>query len=648
MHIPLPSPQATVEKLVGQPLNCANGYCDGTNAFNTTALRGPTCQRPSPSGPQSSSETPNHNTSAQLAAAIDTACTQATPQFDEVSYWNEAPSAWDVLQYSITSAVTRLDRQAPRAFVDGIESTPASFSIFRDTSLLLSPVPGPSPSTMTAPETLAPSHPNHRVEVTNSPEEKHQRRQLWNVYTSRLVNVITAHKSDFRNPLIDFLLPRALESQSFRSAILYLAFVMKGRQANARSTQDTNSPVNAAELNKGAHTQLGTHLEEEALSDTMLSDNCSAIPSERRDENRLSEASGTSLASSASLNTLATLLVLCAAYISAGNSGSFMICLEQAFILAKKLFEDLVANSEFTFLVRWLGYIHTTAMLSPGQYDLKSPDFLTIIPVEHSAVSRDTPTHNIHSPSQADSCTDPETHSRLLERSAIQRIRQEFRSSCFDDIIPTTGISNTIAILLYQIGRLSRLRVTILQSETPHRNHWFWGEFEAELDGLELQITQVLRRRKMRSDTFETLAHRLCLLEDEHHDDDSLREIIDLNRYNDALIHCALIMFLDRIKDADGHAERILSSARSALRLCAAISEKSHTGKLLALPLYVAGSWAETAESRSFVRGRLGSLAGEIVADTGALLGRLEARWNPSSSRDPDAPQDEGDLLVLY
>ncbi|KAJ5416753.1 uncharacterized protein N7487_000303 [Penicillium crustosum] len=109
-----------------------------------------------------------------------------------------------------------------------------------------------------------------------------------------------AHKSDFRNPLIDYLLPRALERPTFPSAILYLAFVMKSRSNYAPTSRNTT-----LEHDIVTDPELGLHLEKEALSDA---------------ENSLVQAADSSL----SLNTLATLLIVCNAYIASSNSQSFL------------------------------------------------------------------------------------------------------------------------------------------------------------------------------------------------------------------------------------------------------------------------------------------------------------------------------------
>ena len=107
-----------------------------------------------------------------------------------------------------------------------------------------------------------------------------------------------AHKSDFRNPLIDYLLP--LERPTFPSAILYLAFVMKSRSNYAPTSRNTT-----LEHDIVTDPELGLHLEKEALSDA---------------ENSLVQAADSSL----SLNTLATLLIVCNAYIASSNSQSFL------------------------------------------------------------------------------------------------------------------------------------------------------------------------------------------------------------------------------------------------------------------------------------------------------------------------------------
>ncbi|KAF7557731.1 hypothetical protein G7Z17_g419 [Cylindrodendrum hubeiense] len=311
---------------------------------------------------------------------------------------------------------------------------------------------------------------------------------------------------------------------------------MEATQINSKSPREGRTIT--TQFNEAMDSPLASDLEKEALADTILTDNHPESPASQDKNIRSNAASGIFRASDTSLNTLATLLILCTAYISSRNSRSLLICLEQAFILAKKLWEELASNQEFIFLIQWLGYIHTTAMLSPGNYTLKAPDFLALTPNETNTIVGATSVSDIVLSSQMaleTSQTDTEMHSQLLEKASVKKLHQEFRSSCFDDITTTTGISNTVAGLLYNIGRLSRLRAMILESEEPAENHWFWGDFEAELDGLEIQLDQITRRRNMRTQIFETSVHRLSLLGDEYKDED-LSQTIDLNRYNDALV----------------------------------------------------------------------------------------------------------------
>ncbi|KAJ5416754.1 uncharacterized protein N7487_000304 [Penicillium crustosum] len=220
--------------------------------------------------------------------------------------------------------------------------------------------------------------------------------------------------------------------------------------------------------------------------------------------------------------------------------------------------------------------------------------------------------------------TDAEVCSQHLEALAIKRLRREFRSSCFGDIISTTGISRSIAGLLYNIGRLGQLRSAAL--EFGDQNHWFWEASEADLDGLELQLDQILLGRNNLEKAFETSVNRLNHIEGQYNDDE-LQHTIDLNRYNDALVHCARIALLERVKCVNAEDERISASTQRVFNLCSLIHDSSHTAKLLVLPLYMVGMRDKTPETRSFVRSRLQSLDDIIVTDTRALLGILEERW---------------------
>lgn len=399
--------------------------------------------------------------------------------------------------------------------------------------------------------------------------------------------------------------------------------------------------------------RLGSHLEKEALSDVISFDNNNGTPAKLCETRQLGMASASAPIESScpSLTTLATLLILCKAYISSNNHRCLLVLMEQAFILAKKHWVEYSSNPEFIFLIRCLGYMHTTAMLSPGEYKLDAPDFLTLSNdnsiMMRSNVISDTalPSQSLQARSNADQ-TEADVRSQLLEFSAITKLHEEFQSSCFGDINPTTGISHLVAALLYRIGRLKRLRAAARGA--GDKSHWFWGAFESDLDGLDIQLQQLLQYRDEQSKIFERSVHRLNLL-DAGYEVKDLRQSIDLTRYNDSLVHCGRILFLEQIACGSNPVVKDVSaSVQEVLRLCASIPDSSHTAKLLALPLFIAGERTSTTEMQSFVRSRFRYLSdhSDIVANTQALLERLETKWNNSFGSGlyshNTSPDDEG------
>lgn len=482
--------------------------------------------------------------------------------------------------------------------------------------------------------------------VTAGQESKDERRHLWNVYTSQLVHSITAHHSDTANPLIDYLLPRALESSSFRSAILFLAFVMRTKQNGLSSLPyGKQSPAQTS----AADAALGAHLENEALSDAALG---ISQPISMSRGLALEDSSKVTNAYT-SLNTLATLVILCTAYIACGNSQSLMVFLEQAFLVAKMLSDELCSNEEYIFLVQYLGFIHTTAMLSPGGYDLKAPDFLTVLSNTDSALKRDfleanqsailTPTTSLR-----DDHFDAHKRSYQLERLAVQKMLRDFQSSCFDDITPTTGISNSVASLMYHVGRLSRLKSSVLNSCLPNEIHWFWGTFESDAEHLELQLGQMLRHRNNQSMIFETFVLKLDQLDDDYKDN-HIQHAIDRTRYNDALLHCVRIVFMAKIKNTGARDPRILASTQRILNACSLVNDDSHTAGLLVFPLYTAGLYTDDLEARGFVKQRLISLNNRIVTDTDKLVRNLETCWqNPTGQTTNEQGMCYSPCLKIY
>ncbi|KAK2613231.1 hypothetical protein N8I77_000155 [Diaporthe amygdali] len=454
-------------------------------------------------------------------------------------------------------------------------------------------------------------------------QNKDERRLLWNVYTSQLVHSITAHQSDIANPLIDYLLPRALESSSFRSAILYLAFVMRSNQSRTNPSQhNTQTPLGQSDLPESS---LGAHLENEALSEALPKANPPLSNSRSRGPPN----------ANTSLNTLATLVILCTAYVASGNSQSLLVCLEQAFLLTKMLSNDFCSNEEFVFLVHYLGYIHTIAMLSPGEYGLNAPDFLTIFSkpgINHQGDLLKSDPNATFTPkvSLASGDFNADARSQRLERLAVEKIQQEIQTSCFGDITPTTGISNSVANLLYHVGRLSCLKVAIFSSQSANENQWFWGAFEADVEGLELRLGQMLRHRDSQSRILETFVQKLELLSDEHKDS-QLQQAIDKTRYNDALVLCVRVILLAKVQNINTRDIRIPALTQRILSLCSLIENKSHTAGLLVFPLYTAGLYTNDPDSRSFIKQRLKLLSGRIVTDTEKLSQILETSWQNAS-----------------
>ncbi|KAJ0115604.1 hypothetical protein J7T55_010427 [Diaporthe amygdali] len=466
-------------------------------------------------------------------------------------------------------------------------------------------------------------------------QDKDERRLLWNVYTSQLVHSITAHQTDIANPLIDYLLPRALESSSFRSAILYLAFVMRSNQSSTNPSQyNTQTSLGQRNLPESS---LGAHLENEALSEALpkanppLSDSHSRGPTD----------------ANTSLNTLATLVILCTAYVASGNSRSLLVCLEQAFLLTKMLSNDFCSNEEFVFLVHYLGYIHTIAMLSPGEYRLNAPDFLTIfsksgINQQGDLLKNDPNATFTPKISLASGDFNADARSQRLEKLAVEKIQREIQSSCFGDITPTTGISNSVASLLYHVGRLSRLKGVILSSQPANENQWFWGAFEADVEGLELRLGQMLRHRDSQSRILETFVQKLKLLSDEHKDS-QLQQAIDKTRYNDALVLCVRVILLAKVQNINSRDIRIPALTQRILSLCSLIENESHTAGLLVFPLYTAGLYTHDPDARSFIKQRLKLLSGRIVTDTEKLSQNLETSWQNASD---EAAYDQEPLLA--
>jgi hypothetical protein len=228
-------------------------------------------------------------------------------------------------------------------------------------------------------------------------------------------------------------------------------------------------------------------------------------------------------------------------------------------------------------------------MLSEKEYSISAPDVLSLA-------------SDIKSSSFSTSTIDTLVHpSDVLSHVGF-----------YIDIDTFTGISRVTSAIFYRLGRLLRSRKASFQAGV--KVHWVWNEFEVDAD--ELQIRIVCRRQS------------LAIYQQNH------RISLDLESYNNALLHTAHLIFLSYVRDQPTHSPNVESTVELVLEACASVSADSATGKLIVLPLYIAGLLCTKQVQKEFISNRLEKIrSGHHVTDVGRALAVLKHEWAQSMER---------------
>ena len=393
--------------------------------------------------------------------------------------------------------------------------------------------------------------------------------QLWNVFIRHIATELTPLGTGLENPFLRYLATRARDDPPLFAAVLFLSQQIVHNMSLGTLTADTGKISSA----------LGDLFEQEAIQEVRT----------------LSSSSDQSSSSNLQRH-LSITITLCTGYITQGNSEKLQEHLESAFLLAQALFKRCQGNETFLFLLKWLGYIHTTAMLSIGKYDVKTPDYISISTASQAIMKGRNSSNNDSGQAALHSLRG----TAMLDSPAV----------LFSDIDSFLGISSDVCSILYKTGRMLRMRHAITHSKEA--SQWFWPDFEADVLDLDTRLEQqltILQRNKGQGD----LGH--------------------LDQYNSALVHTAHLIFQTDIRCVLAPQEvKTEEKIGTVLDFCANIPIDSQVARLSILPLFHAGLRSHRRIYRDFVLTRLSGLRDYyLVANVQQVIELLKNMWqNPS------------------
>lgn len=395
--------------------------------------------------------------------------------------------------------------------------------------------------------------------------------QLWNTFVTHCVVEICPSMMNQVNPFLVHLATRARDEPSLFAAVLYLSQTIITKCTSRPLGKTLSAPDMKAHVEA-----LGTALETQALS---ALDPPNAVESTSNDK------------SSSLLTQLCTMVTLCTAYITRGDTDKLLFQLESALLLAQSMFKKHLKNDTFRWLLKWLGYIHTISMLSDGSYSLKGPDYFGI----------------------ATGFKDRDSEADLnfeMDLAALSNNVVYDDPLLFHDVDKFLGISREVSMILYKLGRLSRMKKAAAGGS---ESTWFWQDYEAEVDDLDLRIEQQIQ-------SFDS-AKMMSL------------GITNLDHYNYSLVMSAKVILLTAVKDTDAHVREVVDAVDELLEACAAVPVESTVAKFMVLPLFSAGMQSTRRLHQDFVRSRLVALRNYyFVSNLPEVIGRLESTWAMASS----------------
>lgn len=392
--------------------------------------------------------------------------------------------------------------------------------------------------------------------------------QLWNTFVTHCVVEIVPSMSGQINPFLQHLASRARAEPTLFAAVLYLSQTIIIKCTSRPLGKRLSSPDMQGQVEG-----LAMALEKQAVRDI-------ESPS-------AGQIIGTQ-ATSSLLTQLSTMVTLCTAYITRGDTAKLLMLLENALVLAQSMFKEHLQNETFRFLLKWLGYIHTVSMLSSGEYNIKGPDYFGI------------------ATGFKDSSSLMDTFDFGLSLADLGNTTDVFDDPIlFSDVDKFLGISREVSTALYKVGRLTRIRKA---ARSEAESSWFWQDYQAEVDDLDLHIEQQLSN-------FESAKMRTV-------------GVTNLDHYNYSLVQSAKLFLLCNIKDQEKDTPEVVKTIDEILESCAAVPVESTVAKFMVFPIFTAGMQTTRRLHQDFVRNRLVALQNYyFVANLPDVIERLESAW---------------------
>ncbi|KAJ4421857.1 hypothetical protein N0V82_003457 [Gnomoniopsis sp. IMI 355080] len=402
---------------------------------------------------------------------------------------------------------------------------------------------------------------------------------LWATFVGRISPFLTPFGSRVDNPLLKYLVPNAAKSTSLFVAILYFAQIIVGRRRQEPIGPEGRFVEDKAE-------DILRKLEENVSSEITTA----SIPDS-------TEKTAHSL-----VLTLSTTLVFCMGFLASQNAARLASHVEYAVLLCQVLFKTHADDEEFLYLAKLLGFIQITLLFTRRANSISAPDYL----------------------SAALEAQDDGPQVSLREGN------EDLRHACtrFRDLDMFSGLSASMASILYTLGRLARAKHAGYKG-APESHAEFARAFESDIDGLETRLQRrlaVLLRH--RSDPKRRMT--TCPVGERPRVSAMARH---LDAFNEAVFWSCWTIFYTDLKGRSVATDPDLATAvDSILDACAEIPKDSAAASLIFFPLMVGGIKSTKKVYREFVLARLECLDNIGVSDTRSLSAELIEKWWTSES----------------
>lgn len=397
---------------------------------------------------------------------------------------------------------------------------------------------------------------------------------LWTTFVGRISPFLTPFGRRVDNPLLKYLVPNAAKSTSLFVAILYFTQIIVGRRRREPLGPEGRFVDDKAE-------DILRKLEENVSCE---------IPTASTPN--LTEKAAHSL-----VLTLSTTLVFCMGFLASQNAVKLASHVEYAVLLCQVLFKTHADDEEFLYLAKLLGFIQITLLFTRRANSISAPDYLSAA----LEAQDDSP------------------------RVSLRKETEDLRHACtrFHDLDMFSGLSASMASILYTLGRLARAKHGGY-SGSPESHAEFARAFESDIDGLETRLQRRLavllrhRRDSQRRMTASPIGEKPRVSAMARH----------LDAFNEAVFWSCWSIFYTDLKGRTVATDPDLAAAvDSILDACAEIPKDSAAASLIFFPLMVGGIKSTKKVYREFVLARLECLDNIGVSDTRSLRAELIEKW---------------------